>query len=124
MLASGKFEVNLEPQTEDRFDSGRLLIEKHYMGELVGIGRGQMLSKRTDSGVAIYSALEEVSGTIDIKTGCFTLYHRGYMSSSKQDLDIVIVEGSGTGDFEGISGELKIEQKDGNHFFELSYHIE
>ena len=123
MLASGKFEVNLEPQTDDRFDSGRLLIEKQYRGDFIGIGRGQMLSKRTASGTAVYSAIEEVEGKLDNKQGGFTLFHNGFMSPSKRSLEIVIVEGSGTGDLEGISGKLDIEQVDGLHKYTLNFEL-
>jgi hypothetical protein len=122
MIAKGTFEVKLEPQT-DEFPAGRLTIDKHYYGDMIGTGKGQMISKRTESGHAVYSAIEEVDFSIEDKKGGFTLHHNGKISKEGQLLSIEIVEGSGFGDFKTISGSMSIVQTDGNHHYELNYHL-
>lgn len=121
MSISGKFEVKLEPQKDDIAPAGRMLINKTYSGALTGVGIGQMISKRTDTGVAVYSAIEEFSGSVDGKEGAFTLLHKGHMSSESQSLEVQIIPGSGSGALTNISGSMTIEQSEGQHRYVLSY---
>lgn len=121
MSATGKFEVSLEPQNDGIAPAGRMIINKKYSGALIGVGVGQMISKRTESGTAVYSAIEEFEGSINGKTGGFTLIHFGQMSAQGQTLDVTIVSGSGTGELQGISGALEIIQEDKEHKYVLNY---
>ena len=121
MLAKGSFDVALEPQTDDQAPAGRMIISKTYNGDLQATALGQMISKRTEHGAAVYSAIEEVSGVLSGRQGAFTLFHNGYMSSDAQRLSVVVVEGSGSGELTGISGELTIIQSDGQHLYEFEY---
>lgn len=123
MFASGAFEVQLDPQQDDHAPAGRMIISKTYTGALEGTGKGQMISKRTSNGVAVYSAIEEFDGKVDGKKGGFTLIHNGYMSSEGQSLEIKILKGSGSGQLEKISGEFEIIKKDGAHEYELKYEL-
>ncbi len=123
MEAKGTFQVNLDPQDDTTAPAGRMLIHKEYTGDLIGIGIGQMLSKRTAAGVAVYSAIEEFEGTLAGKKGCFTLVHSGFMSASEQRLDISIIAGSGKGELEGIEGALNIIQQDDKHCYKLEYTV-
>lgn len=123
MTAKGAFEVKLEPQKDENAPAGRMLINKKYTGDVEGTGTGQMISKRTDRGVAIYSAIEEFEGSVNGKAGSFTLIHNGYMSSEKQSLEIKILQGSGGGELVNISGSMEIIQKDGEHEFVLNYEM-
>lgn len=54
MSEKGKFEVSLAPQKDDDAPAGRMIINKSYLGDIVGSAVGQMISKRTDGGSAIY----------------------------------------------------------------------
>ncbi len=121
MQAKGQFEITLTPCVEDEFNAGRLLINKQYSGDLKGIGQGQMISHRVEAGTSVYSAIEHFKGELEGKTGEFTLWHNGVMSATQQQLNIVIVEGSGSGELQGITGKLEIIQKEGKHFYELEY---
>ena len=62
--ANGSFDVIMEPQQDSDAPVGRMLIKKQYSGGLSGSGIGQMLSKRTESGTAVYLALEEFEGSL------------------------------------------------------------
>ena len=100
-----------------------MVIDNVYLGDINGSGIGQMISKRTGSGAAIYFAIEEFSGLIMGRSGAFTLIHNGYMSKESQSLEVVILEGSGTGEFENISGSMVIAQDADGHTYELTYEL-
>ena len=123
MSATGKFEINMAPQEDEDAPAGRLVINKQYSGGLAGNGIGQMISKRTENGVAVYYAIEEFEGSLDGKTGSFTLVHSGFMSAQTQSLEVLILEGSGSGELVSISGSLKIIQEDGEHLYVLDYEL-
>ena len=123
MSATGIFEVNLDPQNDENAPAGRMIIDKKYSGALVGKGIGQMISKRTETGSAIYSAIEEFEGSLDGKKGAFTLVHYGEMSATGQKLEVNIVADSGLGELENISGSLKIIQEDKMHKYVLNYKL-
>ena len=123
MRAIGTFEIKLEPQSDESNPAGRMLINKEYIGDINGIGVGQMISKRTESGVAVYYAIEEFVGSIAGIKGAFTFLHRGLMSDENQTLDIEILKGSSSGELYGISGSLNIIQENGMHRYELEYQL-
>ena len=123
-IANGKFEVELIPQEDSQAPVGRFLINKKYTGDLIGKGIGQMISKRTESGASVYSAIEEFKGSLQHKKGSFTLFHNGYMSKNHQTLKIIIVEGSGTLELQGLSGTLIIKQEKGVHKYQLEYTLQ
>ena len=123
MPVAGIFDVQLNPQNDESAPTGRMIINKQYQGAMSGSGIGQMISKRTDAGIAIYYAIEEFVGSIDGLEGGFTLVHQGFMSKTENSLDIKILEGSGQGQLSKISGTMKIIQNDGMHQYELEYAI-
>ena len=123
MTATGTFEVDLSPQEDEAAPVGRMLIDKTYQGDLVGKGLGQMISKRTGNGVAVYFAIEEFEGTLQGKSGTFTLLHNGKMSAEVQSLDITILEGSASGELTGLTGAMRITQQDGKHSYELDFEL-
>lgn len=123
MKAAGTFEPNLTPVTDAEFPAGRMQIDKTHVFELEVKGIGQMISKRTEAGVSVYSAIEEVEGRVGGKIGSFTLFHIGRMSRAGQSLEVEIVSGSGTGELDGIEGTLVINQVDGKREHILDYEV-
>ncbi len=119
MSASGSFEVQLTPEDDGEAPAGRMRIQKTYTGDLVGSGAGQMISKRTDAGAAVYYAIEEVSGALHGKTGGFTLLHEGRMDPTMQSLRVTILAGSGRGELSEIAGSMRIEQDETGHRYTL-----
>lgn len=122
-LAKGSFTVAMAPQSDEGFETGRFTLDKTYDGDLCGSGKGQMLSVRTETaGSAGYVALELVEGSLEGKSGGFSLQHSGTMNRGEASLSVTIVPDSGTGELRGISGTLDIIiDKDGGHFYELNY---
>lgn len=123
MTAKGTFDVDLTPQDDADFPAGRMLIDKTYQGDLNGTGSGQMISKRLDDGTAAYFAIEEFSGSLAGKSGGFTLLHSGRMSRESQSLEVNILDGSGSGDLQNISGSLQIIQDADGHRYDLTYEL-
>lgn len=121
MSANGTFEVQLTPQEDAEAPVGRMLIKKSYVGDMSGSGVGQMISKRIEDGAAVYFAIEEFSGTVMGKSGGFTLLHKGYMSKESQSLEITILEGSGSGELQNVSGSMVIVQDADGHRYELDF---
>lgn len=123
MTANGTFEVDLAPQEDVGSPAGRMLIKKSYQGDMTGSGTGQMISKRTEKGTAVYYAIEEFSGSIKGKSGGFTLVHNGHMSKESRSLEVNILEGSGSGELQEISGSMLIIQDASGHSFELKFEL-
>jgi hypothetical protein len=123
MSANGTFEVDLTPQQDDGYPAGRMLIKKTYQGDMNGSGIGQMISKRTENGVAVYYAVEEFSGSVKGKSGGFTLDHKGHMSKESQSLEVTILEGSGSGELQNISGSMLIVQDASGHSYVLTFEL-
>lgn len=125
-LASGTFEVNLSPQPPDNDSQnaavGRLLIDKKFHGDLEGVSQGQMLAAGTAvEGSAGYVALEQVSGALQGRVGTFVLQHSGMMSRGEPSLTVKVVPDSGTGQLEGLTGEMTIKIEGGHHSYEFQY---
>ncbi|MEM9667580.1 MAG: DUF3224 domain-containing protein [Pseudomonadota bacterium] len=123
MSVAGIFDVQLSPQNDEAAPTGRMIINKQYHGALSGRGVGQMISKRTEAGIAIYYAIEEFTGSVDGFEGGFTLVHQGFMSQSESSLDISILEGTGRGQLANISGAMTITQDNGVHRYDLEYEL-
>lgn len=121
---TGKFDVTMQPQTDDEFEVGRLTIDKTYEGDLSGAGKGQMLSHMTQvKGSAGYVAIEKFVGSVQGKSGSFVLQHSGQMNKGAQSLTIEIVPDSGTEELAGISGTMGIDIKEGQHFYTLTFEL-
>lgn len=126
-LASGPFEVKINPQSEDKGEGstmGRMSLDKQYHGDLEAIAKGEMLyaSSTGVPGSGSYLAVERVTGKLSGRSGSFALAHKGSMSGGTQHMDITIVPDSGAGELVGISGSMKIIiTADGKHSYEIEY---
>ena len=126
--ATGTFEVTLTPQGNPDAGPGatlgRMLIDKQFHGDLVAAGKGEMLTAMTKiDGSAGYVAIERVTGTLDGRQGSFVFQHTGHMNRGTQQLIIVVVADSGSGQLIGLAGELAIAIKDGQHFYTFDYSL-
>jgi len=127
-VAKGTFTVEMKPQAEptavDGVNLGRMLLDKRFEGDLVGTGKGEMLTALTSvKGSAGYVAIERVAGTLHGRSGAFVFQHSGSMNRGAQQLSITVVPDSGTGALVGISGTFKLNIVDGKHFYEFEYSL-
>ncbi len=129
-IAKGRFEVSMKPQLSDEpaaaVTLGRMLLEKTFSGDLAATGQGQMLTAMTPTkGSAGYVAIERVSGTLQVSgaslVGSFVLQHSGTMNQGVPQLSVTVVPDSGTDALVGISGQLRINIVDGQHFYEFDF---
>ncbi|RST56650.1 DUF3224 domain-containing protein [Variovorax sp. MHTC-1] len=126
--ASGTFEVQMQPlwqseQTEGA-TLGRMSLDKKFQGELEGAGKGEMLSAVTAiPGSAGYVAIERVTASLHGRAGSFVFQHTGTMTRGAQQLSIVVVPDSGTGQLAGLAGKLAIRIEGGKHFYDFDYSL-
>ena len=126
MTARGEFDVKVNPQDpegEAAGPFGRYLLDKSYHGALDGTSRGQMLAFQTATeGSGAYTALEQVTGTLDGRHGSFVLLHHGLMVHGETtDWGVTVVPDSGTGELAGLSGDMEIVIADSIHSYVLHY---
>ncbi len=129
MKIKGEFEVKLSPmenyaQGLDGVKLGRMSLDKVFKGELNAESKGEMLSAITAiSGSAGYVAIEQVSGSLSGLKGTFVLMHYGIMDQGNQTLNLEVIPNSGAGELKGLRGKMKIEIKEGKHFYEFEYKL-
>ena len=124
--AHGSFEVTLTPVAGELDGMiNRTELAKAFVGDLVGTGRGLMLSAGDPgTGNAGYVAIEIVDGRLFEHEGSFALQQFGTMSEGAQTLHYEIVPGSGRGALQGISGALALTiEADGTHNYALEYEL-
>lgn len=124
--ATGTFDVKTIPLPSEEATGGaaigRFALDKQFHGGLEATSKGQMLGGGNPStGTAGYVAMERVTGTLNGRSGSFSLQHRGTMASGTFDLNVMVVPGSGTDELAGIAGEMKIVIDGKQHRYEFEY---
>ena len=122
--AVGDFEVKVLPQAADSgFEAvARMLLDKQFHGDLEAVSKGQMLAHSTAvQGSAGYVAIEQVTGTLQGRTGTFVLQHSGIMNHGTPNLTITVVPDSGTGQLQGLAGKMDIQIEGGKHSYVFEY---
>jgi hypothetical protein len=123
--ANGAFDVKLSVQKDDAIGDptiGRMSIDKQLHGDLEATSKGQMLSTITEvKGSAGYVAIERVTGTLNGRTGSFSLQHNATMNRGVPELNVIVIPDSGTGQLAGITGKMNIIITDGKHSYEFEY---
>lgn len=128
MHAEGTFDVKTTPLSADEAIAGTAIgrygLDKQFHGGLEGTSKGEMLGAGSPAtGTAGYVAIEQVTGTLDGRTGAFALQHCGSMEDSKFELTVKVVPGSGTGELSGISGVMQIIIAGGKHTYRFDYDL-
>ena len=122
-IARGEFEVKMTPQpAEDKAAVGKFSLDKKFHGDLEGTSKGEMLAIMTTvQGSAGYVAMEQVTGTLNGRSGTFALQHTGTMTRGAPQLSVTVVPDSRTGQLVGLSGQMTIKIDGGKHFYEFEY---
>jgi hypothetical protein len=122
--ATGTFDVKLAPQSTDAPGLGRLSIDKEFHGDLTGTSKGEMLAIRTATPTSAgYVAMETVTGTVQGRSGTFSLQHTGSMNRAVPSLSVTVVPDSGTGELTGLSGSMQILVEGKEHKYSFEYSI-
>ena len=124
--AAGPFDVKITPQSDDFAKSAslaRMTIDKQFHGDLEATSKGEMLAfgtgQKGSSGG--YVALEQVTGTLQGRSGTFVLQHSATMNRGVPQLSITVVPDSGTGQLTGIAGSMNIIIVEGKHSYDFEY---
>jgi hypothetical protein len=123
--ANGHFDVKITPQ-ETAADAhvARMLLYKELHGDLEAISHGEMMAAHEPlTGAGVYVAIDRVTGTLHGHGGSFLMAHRGIRNAEMQELSIVIIPGSGTGQLEGITGTVDIDIVDKKHYYTVAYEL-
>ena len=126
--ASGTF--NLDSWNDDVYDDGvdaklsKVRLTKTFAGDLVGTSVVEMLAVSTPGAGgefegAAYVAVERFAGSVHGRDGGFVMVHA---ASGPHGMKVAVIPGSGSGDLEGIAGEIAITRHaDGSHAYEFDY---
>jgi len=125
-VAQGNFDVTATRQppydSADGLVLGRTSFVKSFKGELEASSTVEMLSAGTPTkGSAVYVALERVNGKLAGRSGNFVLVHYGIMNRGTPTLRLEVAPDSGTGELVGLTGQMQIDIKDGQHFYRFEY---
>ena len=126
---TGPFEVKLTPQAADDRPAaaflGRFNLDKTFTGPHAASSIGQMLASRSAvDGSAGYVAMEQLTGTLDGRSGSFVLQHSGHAARGEQSLTITVVADSGTGALAGLKGKMQIVIAPGGaHSYVFDYEL-
>lgn len=122
MTARGTFAVELAPEEVAITGIDAMSFTKVFSGDLSGSSEGHMLAAgKPADGSAGYVAIEVVTASLGERTGTFALQQAGTMHDGTQELACLVVPGSATGDFAGMTGTLDLTiDDDGTHRYELT----
>ena len=121
--ARGTFDVHRVP-TDGEADGriARADLTKTFTGDVIGTSQGLMLSAGDPrTGSAGYVAMEIVDARHGDLAGAFALQQSGLMHNGDQSLDYLVVPGSGSGGFTGMTGTLTLTIDSGTHHYVLEY---
>jgi hypothetical protein len=123
--ATGSFDVKTQPlDPADKGAIAKLSLEKQFHGDLEATSKGAMLAIGSAKGNGAYVALEIVTGKLNGREGSFVLQHNGIATQGgAQQLNIIVVPNSGTGQLQSLTGNLHIVLADGKHTYDLEYSL-
>ncbi len=127
--ATTNFEVTFTPQEPDNAPARaaglqRVAIEKQFKGDLVGTSNAEMLTSGDAARSGAYVAIEKFTGKLHGRSGSFVLVHRALMNRGvPEGWSVEIVPDSGTGELQGIRGQLTIRIEGDQHFYEIEYSL-
>jgi hypothetical protein len=112
--AQGKFDIaswDEEPyiEVDEARKLTRALVTQRFSGDLEGDGSVQWLMFYRTDGTADFVGMQHVDGTVRDNKGSFVLETTGTFDGKKASADWTVVEGSGTGDLEGVQGTGRME---------------
>jgi len=127
--ADATFEVkqwdeNTCNEVDGRLKMTRASVVFAYHGDLEAESAMEYLMLYGDDGSATVVGLERITGRLGGKSGSFVLESHGGYADGTATGQIKVVEGSGTGDLNGLRGQGQaVAKKDGSTSFALDYEL-
>jgi hypothetical protein len=102
----------------------RASVTKTFTGDIQGDAHVEYVMVYREDGSATFVGLERISGSIGGKGGAFVLQRTGTFENGRAKESYTVVEGSGTGELFGLTGNGSSDVGHGmEHPFELNYEI-
>ena len=127
--AAGAFQItSMEEhpyhQTEDGVKLTRASGTQRFSGEVVGDGTVEWLMCYLPGGSAAFVGLQRIQGRLGARSGAFVMEANGTHDGEASKATWSIVEGSGTGELQGIRGEGSFDAPGGPEAtYTLSYDL-
>ena len=100
----------------------RATVTQNVTGDITGTARADWLMHYLADGTARYVGLQRIEGEIGGQRGSFVVETTGEFDGAVAQGPLRVVDGSGTGAFEGIHGDGKFQSPKGTKArFELDY---
>jgi hypothetical protein len=100
----------------------RASVVKTFTGDIEGEGHVEYLMMYRPDGSATFVGLERITGRVGGKSGTFVLQRVGAFENGQAKESYSVVDGSGTGDLVGLTGEGRSSVGHGlEHPFTLDY---
>lgn len=116
-----------KPWHRERRTGGRLTrteVLRSYQGGIRGRSKAELVSAYSGGEPRVYSGLELLRCEIDGRSGSFALFHVGRIEPTGTELEVTIVDGSGTDDLAGITGRARLTRTpEGEHTIVLDYDL-
>ena len=107
-------------ENDEIADIARARIRKQFSGEMDATSVANAILYLTPVQSGGYTAIERITGKIGDREGSFVVMHSGIRDTDGGGpVYGDVVPGSGTGDFEGVTGSMTIEQDDTGEYFQL-----
>jgi hypothetical protein len=109
---------------QDGITLSRTRVGKRFRGEIEGESTAELLMAVAGDDAAAYVGLERVNGRVNGREGSFVYLHTATAAAGVQSASWPVVDGTGTGELAGISGQIRIDNlPDGGHVFTLDYEL-
>jgi hypothetical protein len=117
-IAEGTFEITaMGEETLRELDGGGKLTHangtQRFSGDIEGDGSVEWLMCYVPTGGASYVGLQRIDGAIAGRAGSLVIQAAGRFDGAASSGSWTVVEGSGTGDLEGIDGEGRFDAPGG-----------
>ncbi len=126
---TGTFEItSMGEDTLRELDGGAKLSHangtQRFSGDIEGDGSVEWLMCYLAGGGASYVGLQRIEGSLAGKKGSFVIQAVGRFDGGASSGSWAVIEGSGTGELEGITGEGRFEAPGGpNATYSLEYRL-
>lgn len=125
-VIKGRFDIRRTPQPALELGGGaeamHVRFDKRFEGELDAASVVHMLAVGTAvEGSAAYVAIERIEGELAGRAGSFLMRHCGTMNRGVPSLDLEVIPDSAEAELEGLSGSMRIDIVDGEHFYTFDY---
>jgi Protein of unknown function (DUF3224) len=115
--ATFKVESWDEDQVQEGLDGRKLthaVVKQSIAGDATGTGLAHWLMAYRPDGTADYLGLQQVEAHIGDRSGTFVCSSRGTFDGATAEGTLEILAGSGTGDFDGMSGSATFSAPHGD----------